>query len=70
MTNTNHVKYNKDSDTYYMGKDGKIIVIESSNDEDNEKRKMRKRKNKESIDEINQVQKKRKKTQGILQKKI
>ena len=58
---TYHVKYHKDSDTYYIGKDGKIIVIESSDDEENEKRKMRKRKNKESIDEINQVEKKRRK---------
>ena len=51
-----YVKYNKDSDTYYIGKDEKTVVIENSGNEENKKRKMRKRKNKESIDKINQIE--------------
>ena len=64
-----YVKYNRDSDNYYTGKEDeiKIIVIDSSDDEKNKKRKMTKRKNKESIDEISQglliKQKNRKKLQ-------
>ena len=51
-----NVKYNRDSDTYYIGKEDKkkFIVIDSSHDEENIKRRMRKRKNKDSIDEISQ----------------
>ena len=50
-----YVKYNRDSDTYYIGKEDekKFIVIDSSHEE-NIKRRMRKRKNKDSIDEISQ----------------
>ena len=48
-----YVKYNRDSDTYYIGKeDEKTNFISSSKNKQNKKRRMRKRKNKESIDEI------------------
>ena len=58
-----YVKYNRDSDTYYIGKEDEknFFVIDSSDDEGSKKRKMRKRKNEESVDETNQLQKKRKK---------
>ena len=51
-----NVKYNRDSDTYYIGKEDQknFIVIDSSHNEENKKRRMRKRKNKDSIDEISQ----------------
>ena len=64
-----YVKYNRDSDTYYVGKEDekKNIVMDSSdNDEGNKKRKMRKRKNAESVDEMNQLQKKQKKSQVLV----
>ena len=64
-----YVKCNRDSDTYYVGKEDekKVIVIDiSDDDEGNKKRKMRKRKNAESIDEMNQLQKKRKKSQVLV----
>ena len=51
-----YVKYNRDSDTYYIGKEDekKIIVIDSSDNKENKKRRMRKRKNEETIYEISQ----------------
>ena len=64
-----YVKYNRDSDTYYIGKEDEknIIVIDSSDGEEYKIRRMIKRKNKESIDEISQrlfiKQKKKKKLQ-------
>ena len=66
-----YVKCNKESDTCHIRKDEKIIekVIESRANEENKNREMIKRKNKESINEINQAEKKTKKTQGILPKK-
>ena len=61
-----YVKYNRDSDTYYIEKEGKKNYC-YSDDEQSKKRRMRKRKNKESIDEISQglliKQKKQKKLQ-------
>ena len=44
-----YVKYNRDSDTYYIGNEDekKIIVIDSSDDKENKKRRMRKRKKRE-----------------------
>ena len=57
-----YVKYNRDSDTYYIGKeDEKTNFISSSKNKQKKKRRMRKRKNKESIDEI---------SQGLLMKQI
>ena len=52
-----YVKFNRDLDTYYIGKDEKVIVIKSS-DEEIEQRKQRKRKSTTNMDEINKIQKK------------
>ena len=51
-----YVKYNRDSSTYYIGKEDqkKNTVINGNDDEENKKIKMRKRKIKDSIDEISQ----------------
>ena len=49
-----YVKYNRDSDTYYIGKEDKkkIIVIENS---DKETKNRRKRKGTNNVDEINEI---------------
>ena len=52
-----YVKSNQDLDTYYIGKDEKVIVIKRS-DEEVEQRKQRKRKSTANMDEINKIPKK------------
>ena len=54
-----YAKYNQDLDRYYIGKDQKVIVIESSNEKVEQRRK-RKRKSTTNIDEINKIPKKKK----------
>ena len=49
-----YVKYNQDLDTYYIRKDQKVIVIESS-DKEVEQRRKQKRKSTTNMDEINKI---------------
>ena len=60
-----YVKYNQDVDTYYIGKDEKVIVIESS-DEEAEQRKQQKRKSTTNMDEINKIPKKQIKAKRVI----
>ena len=63
-----YIKHNKDSDTYYIGKEDKVIVIVCSNNKENINGKIRKRKNKEIIDKINHVGKNERKHKVSSQK--
>ena len=54
-----YVKYNQDLDTYYIRKDQKVIVIESS-DKEVEQRRKQKRKSTTNMDEINKITPKKK----------
>ena len=54
-----YVKYNQDLDTYYIRKDQKVIVIESS-DKEVEQRRKQKRKSTTNMDEINKISPKKK----------
>ena len=54
-----YVKYNQDLDTYYIRKDQKVIVIESS-DKEVEQRRKQKRKSTTNMDEINKIPQKKK----------
>ena len=54
-----YVKYNQDLDTYYIQKDQKVIVIESS-DKEVEQRRKQKRKSTTNMDEINKIPPKKK----------
>ena len=54
-----YVKYNQDLDTYYIRKDQKVIVIESS-DKEVEQRRKQKRKSTTNMDEINKIPPKKK----------
>ena len=54
-----YVKYNQDLDTYYIRKDQKVIVIESSDKEVKQRRKQ-KRKSTTNMDEINKIPPKKK----------
>ena len=56
-THKYYVRYNQDLDRYYIGKNEKVIVIESS-DEQVEPRRKRKRKSATNMDEINKIPKK------------
>ena len=58
-----HVKYNQDLDTYYIGKDEKFIVIESS---EVEQKRQLKRKSTTNMDEINKIPKKQIKTKRVI----
>ena len=49
-----YVKYNQVLDTYYIRKDQKVIVIESS-DKEVEQRRKQKRKSTTNMDEINKI---------------
>ena len=49
-----YVKYNQDLDIYYIGKDEKVIVTESSNEEVKQRRQW-KRKSTTNMDKINKV---------------
>ena len=60
-----YVKYNQDLDTYYIGKDEKVIAVESS-DEEVEQRRQRKRKSTTSMDEINKILKKQIKAKRVI----
>ena len=51
-----NVKYNQNLVTYYIGKNEKVVVIESS-DEAVEQRSKRKRKSTTNMDEINKIPK-------------
>ena len=50
------VKYNQNLGTYYIGKNEKVVVIESS-DEAVEKRSKQKRKSTTNMDDINKIPK-------------
>ena len=54
-----YVKYNQDLDTYYIRKDQKVIVIDSS-DKKVEQRRKQKRKSTTNMDEINKIPPKKK----------
>ena len=54
-----YVKYNQVLDTYYIRKDQKVIVIESS-DKEVEQRRKQKRKSTTNMDEINKIPPKKK----------
>ena len=60
-----YVKYNQDLDRYYIGKDEKVIVIESS-DEEVEQRRKQKRKSTTNMDKINKIPKKQIKAKRIM----
>ena len=60
-----YVKSNRDLDTYYIGKDEKVIVIKSS-DEEIEQRKQRKRKSTTNMDEINKIPKKQSRAKRVI----
>ena len=60
-----YVKYNQDLDRYYIGKDEKVIVIESS-DEEVEQRRKQKRKSTTNMDKINKIPKKQIKVKRIM----
>ena len=60
-----YVKFNRDLDTYYIGKDEKVIVIKSS-DEEIEQRKQRKRKSTTNMDEINKIPKKQSRAKRVI----
>ena len=60
-----YAKYNQDLDRYYIGKDQKVIVIESSNEKVEQRRK-RKRKSTTNIDEINKIPKKQIKAKRVI----
>ena len=51
-----NVKYNQNLGTYYIGKNQKVVVIESS-DEAVEKRSKQKRKSTTNMDDINKIPK-------------
>ena len=51
-----NVKYNQTLGTYYIGKNEKVVVIESS-DEAVEKRSKQKRKSTTNMDDINKIPK-------------
>ena len=60
-----YVKYNQDLDRYYIGKDEKVTVTESS-DEEVEQRRKQKRKSKFNIDENNKILKKQIKAKRVI----
>ena len=60
-----YVKYNQDLDIYYIGKDEKVIVIESSDEEVGQGRQQ-KRKSTTNMDEINKILKKQIKTKRVI----
>ena len=64
-THEYYVKYNQDLGRYYIGKNEKVIVIESS-DEEVEPRRKRKRKSTTNMDEINKIPKKQIKGKRVI----
>ena len=60
-----YIIYNQDLQRHYIGKDEKVIVIESS-DEEVEQRRKRKRKSTTNMDEINKIPKKQIKAKRVI----